>query len=312
MKSKIMDLKGKKVLITGGAGFIGSHITDAIIERGGKVVIVDNLSTGSRKNVNESAVFYEVNMADPKMEEIMETEKPDYVYLFAYFVLVPKSVENPLLDLDCVTGALRILQKAKKLPVKKVIFSSSGFLYGNTQNLPARETEPVMPISPYIVSKQAIEGYLKFYRSAFGVPYAVLRHAAVYGPRQQTGAMADYIRKLSCDQQAQIWGDGSKTRDYVYIDDVVDINLKVLDLPDDFVDPVFNVGTGQETTLNELYWTIAKHLNKTPRPIYLPDRPGEQVRYCLDISKAKQSLGWSTKTTLGDGLKKTISSWGLI
>jgi len=298
-----MNLKNKKILVTGGAGFIGSHTVDALINQGARVVVVDNLFTGRKENLNPQAKFYQINIADPKIEEILEKEKPEFIYHFAFFVLVPKSVENPLLDMDCLVGSLRILQRAKNLGVKKVVLSSSGFLYGNTKNLPAKETEPVMPISPYIVTKDAVENYLRFYYSAYKLPYVILRYSAVYGPRQVTGAMADYIRKLAQDQQAEIWGDGNKTRDYVFIKDVVNANLLALDVSENHPNPVFNIGTGVETTLNAVYEKIADLLSKKSQPIYHPDRPGEQIRYCLDNSKAKKELGWQPKINLDEGLK---------
>ena len=307
-----MNLKNKKILVTGGAGFIGSHTVDALIKQGARVVVVDNLFTGRKENLNPQAKFYQINIADPKIEEILEKEKPEFIYHFAFFVLVPKSVENPLLDMDCLVGSLRILQRAKNLGVKKVVLSSSGFLYGNTKNLPAKETEPVMPISPYIVTKDAVENYLRFYYSAYKLPYVILRYSAVYGPRQVTGAMADYIRKLAQDQQAEIWGDGNKTRDYVFIKDVVNANLLALDVSENHPNPVFNIGTGVETTLNAVYEKIADLLSKKSQPIYHPDRPGEQIRYCLDNSKAKKELDWQPTIDLDEGLRLILKSRHLI
>jgi UDP-glucose 4-epimerase len=210
--------------------------------------------------------------------------------------------------MDVLKGTLRMLQWAAEAGVEGIVFSSSGFLYGNTPHLPATEDLPVAPITPYAVSKHAIENYLEFYRRTYGIPYTVLRCAAVYGPRQVTGAMADYIRKLSTDAQAEIWGDGTKTRDYVYVDDVVRANLLALDLPADFREPVFNVGTGKETTLNTIYWNIAEILGVEPHPIYHPDRPGEQIRYCLDNRKARTHLGWSPQMSLEEGLRRTVEA----
>lgn len=301
-----MDLQGKRVLVTGGAGFIGSHTVDALIERGAHVIVVDNLSTGRIENVNPAATFYEISIADQGMEEIMEREKPDIVYHFSFFVLVPKSAENPLLDMDNITGSIRILQKAKETGLRKFVFLSSGFLYGNTKNLPVKETEPISPVSPYVVAKQAIEGYLEFYRKAFAIPYVTLRYAAIYGPRQVTGAMADYIRQLGSGRQAEIWGDGEKTRDYVYVDDAVEANLLALDVPDDHPRPIFNIGTGMETTLNTLYRKIADLLGRKAGPVYHPDRPGEQMRYCLDSAEARRHLRWHPKVPLDRGLRLAI------
>jgi len=303
----------QKILITGGAGFIGSHTVDAFIKKGAKVIVVDNLSTGRKENLNPKAKFYKLNIKNPKIEEIIKKEKPEIIYHFAHFVLVPKSVKNPLLDMDCLIGTIRILKSLTKIKnFKKFVMASSGFLYGNTKNRPTKETEPISPISPYVVTKKATENYLEFYKKTYGIPYVILRYPGVYGPRQITGAMADYIRKLSQNKQAEIWGDGKKTRDYIFIEDVVKANLKALDVKNNYPDPVFNVGTGIETTLNELYFKIAKILNKKASPIYYPDRKGEQVRYSLDASKIKKELGWNYKISLEKGLKKTLKYWKLI
>ena len=313
-----MDLKNKKFLVTGGAGFIGSHTVDALIKRGAEVAIIDNLITGRKENLpariatqsvaggNPEANFYNLNIANPKVEKVFQKEKPEFIYHFAFNVLVPKSVGNPLMDMDSIAGAINIFQNAKKYGVRKIIFSSSGFLYGNTENLPAKETEPVIPVSPYIVSKRAVENYLEFYKTVFNLAYVILRYSAVYGPRQRTGAMADYIRKLAADKQAEMYGDGEKTRDYIYIEDVIRANLLALEVPPDFSNPVFNIGTGIETTLNDLYKKIAEILSKEANPIYLPDRPGEQYRYSINYSKAKKELGWEPKIDLEEGLKRRI------
>jgi len=301
-----LNIKGKKVLVTGGAGFIGSHTVDALIENGADVVIVDNLSTGKKENLNPKATFYNVNIADPEIENILEKEKPQIIYHFAFYVLVPKSVLNPLLDMDSIAGTIRILNKVKDLNIEKFVFASSGFLYGNTPKLPAKETHPIEPISPYIVSKSTVENYLKFYKNAYNLPYIVLRYPAVYGPRQITGAMSDYIRKLAKNQQAEMWGDGTKTRDYLFIKDVVKANLQCLSIDNNHPNPVFNLGTGKETSLNFLYNKIASVLKKEPKPIYHEDRIGEQLRYCLDNSKLKKEIQWKPDYSFDEGLPFTI------
>jgi len=302
-----MDLKNRKFLVTGGAGFIGSHTVDALIEQGANVIIIDNLVTGKKENISPKAKFYNLNITNSQIEKIFQEERPEFIYHFAFNVLVPKSVENPLMDMDSIAGAINILQNAKKYNVKKIVFTSSAFLYGNTKNLPAKEVEPIMPISPYIISKRAVENYLEFYKRAFNLSYVILRYSTVYGPRQFTGAMADYIRKLAIGKQAEMYGDGEKTRDYVYIEDVIRANLLVLDVSPDFSNPVFNIGTGIETTLNDLYKKISEILGKEASPIYLPDRPGEQYRYSVDCSKAKKELGWEPKYNLEEGLKKRVA-----
>jgi UDP-glucose 4-epimerase len=301
----------KVFLITGGAGFIGSHVTDAIIALGGKVVIVDNLLTGRRENINPAAVFYEGNIADLQLiDQVFREHKPDYIYHFAHYVLVPKSIENPLLDMDCVWGSINLLQSAKKYGIKKIIYSSSGFIYGNNLNLPLKETEPHDPGAPYSIAKFAVEGYLHFYRKCFGIDYVVFRNAAVYGPRQITGAMAAYIRELQQGVPSEFYG--VKTRDYVYISDVVDANLRVLALAPNHPDPVFNLGMGGEMHLIDLYKILANLLNKEAKPVRLPERPGEQDRYCVDTTKAARDLGWIPKVTLEEGLRKTLAYWNYL
>jgi UDP-glucose 4-epimerase len=301
-------LRGAKVLVTGGAGFIGSHTADALRGAGAEVVVVDNLSTGRRENLSPSSTFYEVNVAEERFSEVLRLERPDVIYHCAWYVLVPKSVENPLLDLDALAGSVRLLQASRALSVRKIVFASSGFLYGNTPTLPATEACAVDPVSPYAVAKHAVEGYLRFFRRTYGISSVALRYSAVYGPRQITGAMADYIRKLSSGGQAEMWGDGTKSRDYVYIDDVVHANLLALAVPADHPDPVFNIGTSVETTLNALYQKIAHLLGVEARPVYCPDRPGEQMRYCLDWAKARRDLGWEPRYTLDEGLRLTVQA----
>lgn len=308
----LLGNKNKKILVTGGAGFIGSHMVDILINMGADVVIIDNFVTGRKENLNSKAKFYEMNIVDQKIDDVFRKEKPEVIFHFAFNVLVPKGVENPLMEMDSIAGSVNLLMNARKYGIKKFVFASSGFVYGNTQNLPAKETEPIDPASPYVVSKYAVENYLRFFNKAFGIPYVILRYPAVYGPRQVTGAMADYIRKLVAEKQAEIWGDGTKTRDYIYVDDVIRANFLALDLPDDFQNPVFNVGTSIETTLNQLYWKIAELLKKEAKPIYLPDRPGDQIRYSLDYSKIRSVLGWEPKYSFEDGLRLRLKAEGLI
>jgi UDP-glucose 4-epimerase len=304
----LVDLRGVRVLVTGGAGFIGSRTARALVERRADVHIVDNLCTGRRENVPEGAVFHETSTADRELPRLLGAWRPQLVYHFAFNVLVPQAVEDPRIDLEGVEGSINVLQLARDAGAQRVVFASSGFVYGNTQQLPASETEPVLPVSPYVVSKHAVEQYLEFYRRAYALPYVVLRYAAVYGPGQATGAMADYVRRLRAGDQADIWGDGSKTRDYVYIEDVVRANLLVLDAPRDLDPPLLNIGTGIETTLNELYARIAALLGREPNPRYHADRPGEQLRYSLDASRAREVLGWAPTVDLEDGLRRVVAA----
>lgn len=304
-----MKLHGRTVLVTGGAGFIGSHTVRALLCQGARVAIVDNLSTGRAINLPPGATFYNLSIASEDFERVLNRERPEMIFHFAFHVLVPRSVENPLLDMESITGSLRLLRWAAKAEVKRIVFASSGFLYGNTPKLPASEDAPIDPVTPYVVSKHAVENYLRFYRGAFGLPFTVLRYAAIYGPGQVTGAMADYIRQLADGKQAEIWGDGTKTRDYVYIDDVVRANLLALELPANHENPVFNIGSGVETSLNSLYRKIARLLGAPALPIYHPDRAGEQNRYSLESRKARRELGWSLHTGLDAGLRQTVAAY---
>lgn len=301
-----MNITNKTILVTGGAGFIGFHTTRALIRGGGRVIIVDNLSTGRRDNIHKEALFCNINIADPKLAAIFEKEKPEIIFHFAFNVLVAESVKNPLLDADSLVGSLNLLHLSRIYGVSKIIFLSSGFIYGNNTNIPLKETEPLQPVSSYAVAKNSVENYLLFFYRTYQLPCVILRYATVYGPHQVKGAMADYIDKLKHNKQAEIWGDGSKTRDYVYIDDVVNANLAALDIPDDHPIPIFNVGTGKETSLNQLYNTIAALLNKRAAPIYHPDRPGELHRCALDCTKIKETIGWEPKIDLNEGLKMRL------
>ncbi len=307
-----MEIKSKKFLVTGGAGFIGSNIVDRLIAEGGEVAIIDNLITGRKENLNPKAVFYQMNIADPKVRDMFEKEKPEYVFHLAFNVRVPDSVKDPMIDMDSIVGSVNILKNCRDFKVKKIIFSSSGFVYGNAKNLPTKEDASIDPVSSYVVAKSTVENYLRFFNQAFGLPFVILRYATVYGPRQSMGAMSDYVRKLAQGSQADIWGDGSKTRDYIFVNDIVRANLMMLDLKDDYSDPVFNVGTSVETTLNELYGKIAKLLGKKAEAVYHEDRPGEMIRFCLDYSKIKKAISWEPQTSLDQGLKLRMKQEKLI
>ena len=305
-----MDLKNKKILVTGGAGFIGSSTVAALIKAGADVVIVDNLSAINKKSINPKARFYNLNVSGLDLNEVFKKEKPEIVYHFAFNVLVHKSLKETSVE-ESIEGGLNLLSNCQKHGVKKIIFSSSGAVYGNAKNLPTKETEPIDP-APYVVSKSAMENYIKTFHKTYGLKYVILRYATVYGPGQTMGAMSDYIRTLMSDKQVEIFGDGENTRDYVYIEDVVRANLLVMALDENFEDPIFNVSSGVETSLNKLYYDIANLLNKKARPNYFPNRPGELIRYCLDYSKIKSVLGWEPEYDLERGLKKRLKEENLI
>jgi UDP-glucose 4-epimerase len=304
-----MKLQSKNILVTGGAGFIGSHLVDALLEWGAKVVVVDNLSTGRKENINPKAKFYKLDINSSAFENVFKKHRPEIVYMLAFNTNVPKSVREPLFDAQSVTGSLKTLEFSKKYGVKKVVFSSTSFVYGNTKHLPTPETEPAMPENPYIISKHTVENYVQFYGKTYGLDFVIFRYATTYGPRQTGGAMADYIRCIHSGKQADIYGDGSKTRDYMYVGDIVQANLlaATYKAPKGIL-PLFNLSTGKETSLYSLYKKLAVLLGKPKaEPKFQPDRSGEMYRSKLDNSKAKKYFKWQPKISLDEGLKNTVS-----
>jgi UDP-glucose 4-epimerase len=305
-----MDLKNKKILITGGAGFIGSNTANALLNAGADVVIVDNLSAFKQKNTNPSIKFYDIDISSPELEEVFKKENLEIVYHFAFNVSIHKSLDIEV-GKSAISADKNLLNICQKYSIKKFIYASSGAVYGNPTNLPVNETGLIDP-APHVIAKSETENEIRFFNKNYGLKYVILRYATVYGPGQVSSAMSDYIRVLSSGGQADIFGDGTNTRDYVYIDDVVKANLLALSVPDNFKDPVFNVSTGVETTLNKLYCRIAEILKKECKPRYLESRPGELIRYQLDYTKIKNVLGWEPEYDLERGLNKRLKEENLI
>ena len=303
-----MRLDEKYILITGGAGFIGSHTAHALLEKNARVYIIDNLSSGRKENIPPRTTFVNSNLEDNDLSKLFPNIKFDMVYHFAFNVNVPAAVRNPLIEIPSIAGSINLFEYCRNTGVKHIVFASSEFIYGNSQNFPLKESEPHDPATPYSVSKYSVENYLHYYRKAYGMKTTIFRYSTVYGPRQIHGAMTDYIRKLSSHQQAEIWGDGEKTRDYVFIDDVVRANLLALELPERD-DNVFNIGTGIETSLNTVYSIIAEELEEKASPIYHEDRSGERYRSCLDASKMFTIAGWTPKISLKEGLHLKIQEY---
>ncbi|MBI3589600.1 MAG: NAD-dependent epimerase/dehydratase family protein [Candidatus Liptonbacteria bacterium] len=307
------DISNKNIIVTGGAGFIGSRLVGTLVELGASVSIIDDLSTGKKENLHPRARFYHLDMGDEKVSDVFKKEQPDIVYHLAFNTNVPQSVVNPLFDARGISGSLNIFLNAHRSKVKKVVMASSSFVYGNTHSFPLTEQHPTQPISPYAISKIASENYLRFFNQAYNLPFVVLRYATVYGPRQIGGALADYIRKISSHQHAEMYGDGNLTRDYVYVDDVVRANLLVLELDDHHPEPIFNLGSGQEITLNVLYEKIARLLGQPDNhPLYLPQRAGEMLRFVVSHEKAKKEFGWEPQISLDEGILRTLKAYKLI
>ncbi len=298
-----------KILVTGGAGFIGSHLVDKLVERKHRVVVVDNLSTGFQSNLNPKARFYRMDIGSDKVDAIFRKERFDYLFHFAAQVDVRKSLANPALDVQTnILGSMNLLLSCRKYGVKKVVFASTGgAIYGEQDYFPADEKHPELPISPYGVAKLTVEKYLNFYYQIYGLPYVALRFANVYGPRQNpkgdSGVVAIFSEKLLKDEPVNIYGNGRQTRDYVFVQDVVRAALLALRSR---VVGSYNIGTGRETSVNRLFGMIQTRLNSRSKVTYQPQRAGEQARSSLNYTFAKKHLGWSPACDLQKGLDLTL------
>ncbi len=282
-----------KVLVTGGAGFIGSHIVDRLVQEGYEVIVVDDLSAGKRKNVNRAARFYKADIRGRWLERVFRKERPAVVSHHAAQINVRRSVEDPVADADInILGMLNVLQNSVTYGVRKVIFASSGgAVYGEPEKLPVPETHPLKPSSPYGITKAVGEEYLRYFMGASGLQYVCLRYANVYGPRQdpngEAGVVGIFTQKMLTGEQPVINGNGRQTRDFVNVDDVVEANLAALTKT---ARGAYNVGTGQETSVNELFRILAKLINPAAREVHGPAKKGEQLRIALDSSRLHQEF----------------------
>ncbi|HEU4504113.1 MAG TPA: NAD-dependent epimerase/dehydratase family protein [Nitrospira sp.] len=298
-----------KVLVTGGAGFIGSHLVDRLILEGHDAVVVDNLVTGKRRNINRAATFYKMDVQSWRLERAFRNERPNVVMHLAAQMDVRKSVEDPMFDAQVnVLGTLNVLQQAVKHGVRKVIFSSSGgAIYGEQETYPAPETHVLKPLSPYGLSKLCGEQYLSYFQRVSGLQAVSLRYANVYGPRQdpegEAGVVAIFIQKMLNNEQAVINGNGRQTRDFVFVDDVVEANLAMMGQE---TQGTYNVGTGVETSINDLFRILVQHTGSTCKEMHGPAKKGEQARSVIDCTKLRQEVSWEPKADLSEGLKKTV------
>ncbi len=300
----------KKVLVTGGAGFIGSNVVDRLLKEGYSVVVLDNLSTGLKENINPDAKFYLADICDrEKVKEIFEVEKPDYVSHHAAQIDVRKSVSNPIFDLKSnVIGSINLIEEALANGVKKFIYiSTGGAIYGEPDSLPVDETYPVNPLSPYGVSKHAVEHYLYLYSHNAGLKYTVLRYANVYGPRQnphgEAGVVAIFTGKMLQGESPTIFGTGKQTRDYVYVEDVASANILCMEKGNG---EIYNLGTGRETSVVELFKLLKRIIGFNKPPLYADAKTGEVERISLDAGKAGQEINWKPDHTLEEGFEKTV------
>ena len=301
-----------KILVTGGAGFIGSHVADGFRAAGHDVAVIDNLSTGDRSNLDPAIRLYQYDIRDERLAEAFEDFKPDVVDHHAAQANVPASLTDPVNDASInVLGGLNLLRLSARHGAKKFIYiSSGGAMYGEPDpaDLPVKETAPVRPLSPYGASKQALEAWLGVFQRTFGLDYTVLRYANIYGPRQgirEEGAVvAVFATRMARDQPVTIDGTGSQTRDFVFVGDCVTANVAALERGSG---RAFNIGTGRETSIREIFDSMAEVAGYSHQPNYGPARTGDVVRIVLDPSLAQRELGWRAAMPLYDGLAKTYS-----
>jgi UDP-glucose 4-epimerase len=298
-----------KVLVTGGAGFIGSHVVDALIKQGYQVVVVDNLSTGRPENVNPAAKFYQADICNPELEGIFEKERPELVNHQAAQTVIQKSNEDPVFDTrQNILGSLNLILQCLRFGVKKLVYASSAGIYGEPEYRPVDESHPVTPISYYGISKHTVEHYLHLSHLENSLSYTVLRYSNVYGPRQspkgEAGVVAIFTRQMLQTERPTIFGKGDKTRDYVYVADVVMANLLAMEK---IINGVYNISTGVETSDQEMFDLLAELTGYQGNPHYAPVRKGEIYRISLDSSKARKEIGWQPQFLLGEGLSETVN-----
>ena len=297
------------VLVTGGAGFIGSHVVDRFIREGHQVSVLDNLSTGKRKNVNREVVFYKADICSTRLERLFKRERPVVIVHLAAQINIRESTDNPMFDANVnIIGTINLLQLAVKYGVQKVVFASSGgAVYGEQRQFPVPESHPTYPLSPYGISKLSCEYYLEYFRHVAGLGYAALRFSNVYGPRQnpegEAGVIAIFSKQLLKGQQPLINGSGLQTRDYVYVRDVVE---SVMIASDQQLNGIYNVGTGEETTVNDIFHRLKAITGIESTELHGRGKRGEQKRSVLDCSKFTRETGWEPPVSLTEGLAETV------
>jgi UDP-glucose 4-epimerase len=298
-----------KVLVTGGAGFIGSHVADRLLTDGHEVVVLDDLSTGHVEQLNPAARFYQMDIQSPWLDELFKIERPEAVLHQAAQASVRRSVEDPGFDASVnVMGTVTLLQASVRHGVRRFLFASTGgAIYGDADVIPTPEDYPALPVSPYGASKLAAEVYLRTFHAVHGLSYAALRYANVFGPRQdphgEAGVVAIFARRLLTADTARINGDGKQTRDFVYVGDVAEANARALTSE---VVGSFNVGTGVETDINTIFHLLKRLTGSSQQDVHGPALPGEQRRSVVDARKIQKVMGWRPQTSLEAGLDATV------
>ncbi len=298
-----------KILVTGGAGFIGSHIVDALVAEGAEVVAIDDLSGGSERRLNPKARFHRIDLRQPELDSLFAAERPEAVCHQAARINIRESMSRPLLYADVnVLGSLNLLECCRNRGVGRIVYASTGgAVYGEPQALPVTENHPVRPLEPYAASKLCVEHYLEIYRTNFGVRFAGLRYGNVYGPRQdpfgEAGVVAIFATQMLNGAVPTIHGSGEQERDFVHVSDIVQANLRALAGRGD---GVYNIGTGRGVSVNRIFRLLAERVGFPRRPIHGPAKAGEVFRIFLDSSKAERELGWRPRVGLEEGLGDTI------
>lgn len=298
-----------KILVTGGAGFIGSHVVDGYVRDGHDVIVIDDLSTGLKRNIHRKARFYEIDIRDSGVREVFAREKPEIVNHHAAQMDVRKSVDDPLFDADVnIMGSLNILKNSIDSGARKFIYiSSGGAVYGEPRYLPVDEEHPINPNCQYGISKHTVEHYLHLHSQLDGLRYTVLRYPNVYGPRQnpygEAGVNAIFIGQMLRNEACTIFGDGEQLRDYVYIGDIVSANRIVLEKGDN---QIYNLGSEKGTSVNEIHHRLKELIGFRGQASYQDPRKGEIRKIYLSPAKARSELGWEARVTLEEGMRRTI------
>ena len=301
--------EAKTALVTGGAGFIGSHLVDRLLALEYRVVIIDNLSGGKLKNLNPAATFHHSDITQSSVNEVFQREQPDLVFHLAAQTSVPYSTREPVKDSEInVVGTLRMLEAVQRFGVDKLIFSSTGgALYGDPEVDPCPDDHPVIPLSPYGMSKYLGEQYMEFYHRLYRLNFTSLRYGNVYGPRQdphgEAGVVAIFSQAMLEGKQPEIFGDGEQERDFVCVDDVVEANILAIDRGDGMH---MNVGTGQRTSINRVFELLKSIIGYRWDAVHGPARLGDVYQISLDSARAAQELGWTPQVDLEEGLRRTV------
>jgi len=298
-----------KIMVTGGAGFIGSHVTDMMIEAGYEVIVVDDLSTGRRSNLNPHATFYEVDIRSSEMERVFAQEKPEVICHHAAQMDVRRSMDDPLFDADInIIGSIKLAQLAIRHGTRKFIhISSGGAAYGEPEYLPCDEDHPIKPLCHYGASKYTFELYLHVFNANYNLDYSVIRYPNVYGPRQdphgEAGVVAIFTGRMLRGEELTINGSGEQVRDYVYVTDCARCNLMLLEQGSGHV---YNLGYGIGTTVNEIFEQLKNITGYTKQALYGPAKVGETFKIYLNAGRAERELGWRPVIPLEEGLKRTV------